>query len=111
MVIIATRANAKRVTVTLSDDEYVQLKHWAQKHDESINEYLHDCIEHMIRWESADYDLPTAEIRRLNQLVDGINLLSRNVQGLESIVTSGFDSLLGLCRGDNYLLDESNIDE
>ena len=103
---MSTRANAKRVTVTLSDDEYMQLVHRAKKHDVSINEYLHDCIEHMINWEAADYDLPTAEIRRLNQLVDGISVLSRNVKGLEDVITSGFDSLLGLTRGDNYLLEQ-----
>ena len=45
---MSTRANAKRVTVTLSDDEYTQLVHWAKKHDVSKNEYLHDCIVHMI---------------------------------------------------------------
>ena len=103
---MSTRANAKRVTVTLSDDEYTQLVHWAKKHDVSINEYLHDCIEHMIKWGAANYDLATAEIRRLNQLVDGISVLSRNVKGLEDVITSGFDSLLGLTRGDNYLLEQ-----
>lgn len=107
---MSTRANAKRVTVTLSVDEYTQLVHWAKKHNVSVNVYLHDCIEHMINWESADYDLPTAEIRRLNQLIDGMAVLSRNIKGLEGVVTSGFDSLIGLCRGDNYLLDEDGTD-
>lgn len=108
---MASRAGSKRVTVTLSDDEYMQLLHWAQKHDVSINEYLHDCISHMINWEAGDYDLPTAEIQRLNQILDSFKLMSRNLSSLESVITSGFDSLIGLTRGDNYLLDEDPTEE
>ena len=55
--------------------------------------------------ENEDYDLPTLETRRLNQIVDALTTLSHNVQSLESVTTSGFDSLLGLTRGDNYLLE------
>ena len=50
--------------------------------------------------------LSTMEQARLNQLVDVVALLSSNVKNLESVVVSGFDSLVGLTRGDNYLLDE-----
>ena len=102
---MSTRAKAKRVTVTLSDDEYTQLVHWAKKHNVSINVYLHDCIEHMINWESADYDLPTAEIRRLNQLIDGMAVLSRHFQGLEGVGTSGFGMLIWVLLGGNHSLD------
>ena len=48
--------------------------------------------------------LKTLEQARLNQLIDAMAVLSSNVKSLESVVTSGFDSLLVLTKGDNYLL-------
>lgn len=94
-----------RVTVTLDDDSYERLKYWAAKNNMSINEYLKEAYLTKIRMENEDYDLPTLETRRLNQIVDALTTLSHNVQSLESVTTSGFDSLLGLTRGDNYLLE------
>lgn len=101
-------AKNHRVTVTLNSDEYEQLKYWATKHECSINEYLKHAIDQSIAYENKDYDLPTLEIQRLNQLVDVITVLSSNVQSLESVTINGFDSLLGLTRGDNYLLEDED---
>lgn len=94
-----------RVTTTLTDDQYERLKYWAQKKGVSINEYLNDAIDRVIRYENKDYDLPELEIQRLNQLIDVITTLSSNVKSLEDVTISGFDSLIGLTRGDNYLLE------
>ena len=58
--------------------------------------------------ENGDYDLPKAEILRLNQLIEIISVLSSDVQSLESVTIHGFDSLLNLTRGDNYLLEEED---
>lgn len=102
------KGSTKRVTVTLSDQEAARLEYWAQQHDMSINEYLREAIDRQIRWENKDYDLPVLEIQRLNQLVDGLAVLSSNVKSLEGVVTSGFDSLLGMTRGDNYLLEHED---
>lgn len=99
-----------RVTVTLDDDKYARLVYWAEKHEQSINEYLGDAIDRSISWENRDYDLPTMEIARLNQLIDAMTVLSSNVHSLESVVTTGFDSLLGLTRGDNYLMEHEDGD-
>lgn len=94
-----------RVTTTLTDDQYERLKYWTQKKGVSINEYLNDAIDRAIRYENKDYDLPELEIQRLNQLIDVITTLSSNVKSLEDVTISGFDSLIGLTRGDNYLLE------
>lgn len=98
----------KRVTVTLTEQEAARVEYWAQQHEMSINEYLRAAIERQIRWENKDYDLPALEIQRLNQLIDGFTVLSSNVKSLEGVVTSGFDSLLGMTRGDNYLLEHED---
>ena len=99
-----------RVTTTLTESDFKQLEFWAKKHGISINDYIKDAIALMIRWENKDYDLPTLEIQRLNQLVDAMAVMSANVHSLEQVITSGFDSLLGLTRGDNYLLEHEDGD-
>lgn len=100
----ATQTN--RLTIRVNDQVMEHLKYWSEKHGVSISEYINDAILRAIAWENKDYDLPVAEQQRLNQLVDLITSLSYNVQSLESVVVSGLDSLLGLTRGDNYLLDQ-----
>ena len=62
----------------------------------------------MIAYENKDYDLPDLEQARLNQLIDNMAVLSSNIHSLENVITSGFDSLLGLVKGDNYLLEHED---
>lgn len=97
-----------RIVARVSNDLYKQIQYWAARNEMSENEYFVEAMEMMIRKENQDYDLPTLEVQRLNQLVDVVTVLSSNVQSLESVVTSGFDSLLGLTRGDNYLLEDED---
>lgn len=103
-------ADQKRVTVTLSSDEYQQLQYWANKKEMSVNDFLRMAIQFRIAWENRDYDLAPLEVQRMNQLVDVVVAMSQNVKNLESVLVSGFDSLLGLTRGDNYLLEEESGD-
>lgn len=100
------KEGTKRVSVTLTEEEFEILKFWADKKGISINDYLRDAIELAYRRENKDYDLAPLEVQRLNQLIDVITVLSSNIQSLESVTTSGFNSLLGLTRGDNYLLED-----
>ncbi|ROR76128.1 hypothetical protein SAMN06295974_3724 [Plantibacter flavus] len=94
-----------RKAVRMHPDTFQRVTYWASKRELSENEYLVEAIEEKIARENGDYDLPTLEIARLNQLVDELGALSRNTANLERVVTGGFDSLLGLTRGDSYLLD------
>lgn len=55
----------------------------------SLNEYLAEAVAEQVRRENQDYDLPTLEIARLNELVDQITALSTNVANLEHVVTQG----------------------
>ena len=97
-----------RFTASVDDDTYERVNYWAKKNGLSINELLRDAIELYIARQNKDYNLPELEVQRLNQLVDTITVLSSNINSLEKIVTSGFDSLISLTRGDNYLLDEDD---
>jgi predicted DNA-binding protein len=96
----------ERFPVRLHKDVKARLEYWADRRGySSANEYVVDAIVEKIRRENQDYDLPTLEIARLNQVVDEMRAMSINVANLERVITSGFDSLIGLTRGDNYLLD------
>lgn len=107
---MSKQSTTRRVTATIPIDTYERLKYWASVKGCSINEYLMDAIDDQIARENRDYDLPTAEVARLNQLIDIIMTLSSNVRSLEQVTVSGFDSLLGLTKGDNYLLEQEDGD-
>ncbi|MGY4541343.1 putative DNA-binding protein [Arthrobacter sp. UYNi723] len=100
-----TSAPRVRVALRLHPDTNERAKYWADKANISANEYMVEAVEEKIRRENGDYDLPTLEIARLNQLIDQMTSLSTNVGNLERVTVTGFDSLMGLTRGDNYLLD------
>lgn len=99
---------SKRLNVRMTEEEYAKLAYWSDLKGVSMSEYMVDALALKIKHENADYDLPTAEQQRLNQLIENMDVLSRNVAALETITVNGFDSLLGLVKGDNYLLDSED---
>lgn len=99
-----------RLTLRISEDDYQRLQYWAARRGISANDYMIEALYAQIRRENGDYDIPTAEVARLNQLVDLVTGLSSNIKSLENVTISGFDSLLGLTRGDNYLLEQEDGD-
>lgn len=109
----ATSGADKRqgIFIRLSTPEKERAAYWAEKRGySSTAEYIAEAVSEQIRRENLDYDLPTLEIARLNELVDQVAALSRNQANIERVVTAGFESLLGLTRGDNYLLDAEDGD-
>jgi hypothetical protein len=99
-----------RLTLRINEDDYQRLQYWAARRGISANDYMIEALYAQIRRENGDYDIPTAEVARLNQLVDLVTELSSNIKSLENVTISGFDSLLGLTRGDNYLLEQEDGD-
>lgn len=100
------RAKIVKLTIRLPEDLKENVNYWAKRYGMSMSDYINEAIMRTIRYENKDYDIPAAELARLNQLIDVITSLSSNVKSLENVTISGFDSLLGLTRGDNYLLEE-----
>lgn len=101
-------SETKRMTVRLDAAEYETVRFWSSKIGISENDFVREAIALKIRHANGDYDLPTAEIQRLNQLIDLIGSLSSNISNLEDVTVSGFQSLISLTRGDNYLLDNDD---
>ena len=99
-------ANLKthRFTVRVSDDEYEKLQYWRERKGfSSVNELMSYAVELMIRHENGDEDISTLQAARLNQLIGQMQALTYSVSNLEQVVTSGFDGLLSITRGENYL--------
>lgn len=107
----ASAPNAKRnrtgIFVRLPEQVESQVRYWADKTEVSVAEYVALAVTAQIQRENQDYDLPTLEIARVNQLADEVRALSSNVANLERVSVRGFESLIGLTRGDNYLLDSA----
>lgn len=102
------RAGRESVKVRLHPDTIERARYWADARGVSLNEYMTLAVEEKVARENGDYDFPELGIQRLNQLVDAQVALSTGVENLERIIVSGFDSLLGLTRGDSYLQDEED---
>lgn len=92
--------------IRLHPDVDARAQYWADAAGfPSVNEFMALAVEEKIARMNGDYDLPTLEIQRLNQLIDEMRAISSNVTNLEHVVVNGFDSLIGLTRGDSYLQD------
>lgn len=98
----------ERFTMRLHEGQLDDLEYWADKFGASKSEFLTDAMYHYIAWVKSDYDLPTAEIVRLNQLIDAMESLVVSNRNLEGTVINGFDSLIGLTKGDNYLIEDES---
>lgn len=107
----ATKVKSQRsgVFVRLDDDLKARAQYWTDKHGlDSLGDYVAEAVLEKIARENRDYDLPTLEIARLAQLVDEMKALSTNQGNLEKVIMAGFESLIKLTRGDNYLLDNED---
>lgn len=105
---MAKGTDTHRLTIRLTDMDFERLSYWADKEKVSINEFIPMILDRWVEIENGDYRLPTLEQARLNQLIDVILGMSNNMQSLESVVIHGFDSLLKLTKGDNYLLEHQD---
>lgn len=90
----------KRVTLRFSDKELGKLDYWAEREGMDRVDFIMEAVERYAGIESGNYQLPSLEIQRLNQLVEIIKSLSQDIGSLETIVTNGFASLTGLARGE-----------
>lgn len=99
----------KRVTSRFCESDFMRIAYWAEKHDLTVSEYVHDAVLLTIAHENGDWgEIPDIIVQRLNQLISNTEVLNRNVNSVGEMVESSMDSLLSLTRGDNYLLDDED---
>lgn len=92
------------------DEDFEMLVYWSKAYDMDRTEFLISAMQHYIKWRNQDYDLPTAEIQRLNQMIDAVDNLAMTTEHMEKSLINGFDSMLGIIRGANYLVDDEDGD-
>lgn len=97
-----------RLAIRLPADTYDRTKYWASKEGISANEWITEAIEWRIAQMNQDYPLPTLEQARLNQILDVMQSQTLTVNNLERLVVSLGETIIGLARGDNFLLDEED---
>lgn len=98
--------NRKSLVIRMHPDLHQRVKYWSERDGaESMNEWIQEAIEQRIARANGDYDLPTAEVARLNQLIDGYEAMARNMESLEKVILTMSDSMISMARGDSYLLD------
>lgn len=87
-----SKNDEKRITVRLSEAEYDRIKHFAQREDISVNQFVIDSTNHYADWILKDFDVPTAEVKRLNQIVEAVNRLNDTNSSLTELITSVTES-------------------
>lgn len=90
----------RRVTLRFTEEELGKLDYWAQREGMDRTDFIMEAVERYAGIESGNYQLPSLEIQRLNQLVDIVRSLSEEVGSMETILINGFESLTGLARGE-----------
>lgn len=98
----------RKMSLRLTEDEYDKLSHYAEKWDMTKTDVILESFEHYVRWVNSDFDIPTAMVQKVNQLTDRMDKLTVSHNNLVKSNNSGFETLIGFYRGENYL---SDIDE
>ena len=99
-----------RLNLRLLPDERNQIDYFISQYPHrwtSANEFMRAAVGNYIAFLNGNYKLPDLEQQRLNQLIEGFHGLSSTIGSLESVLISGFESLMHVTRGSNYLLDQS----
>lgn len=86
----------KRVTVRMSQQEYDQIKHFANREDVSVNQFILNSCEHYQNWILKDFDVPTAMVQRQNQMVESINRLNSTQANLVKTITYFTDTFFNV---------------
>lgn len=100
------RVETQRVTLRLPKDVHARVAEVAHGKGLTVNEFVTQAVRDALDAEMGNYPLPTLEQARLAQLVDAVRTLSDSQDNLRRTVLSGFSSIIGLARGDNYLMDD-----
>lgn len=100
----------KRLSGRITPEEDELLTYYANKFGVSKVDFLMFALSHTVKWINQDYDLPTAEIKRLNQLIDSQDKVVKEVEQLQSIMLNSFNAMFGFMKGSSPLEIDDDID-
>lgn len=102
------KAGHKRKELILPIDDLAKIEYWADIRKQSVSEFLNSAASLYIKFINEDYDIPTLEQQRLNQLIDSQERVAIRLQQLEKTVKSSTATMVRSTNGRNYL--ENDID-
>ncbi|MCL6663454.1 hypothetical protein [Paenibacillus amylolyticus] len=107
---VVKETKSERHSMRLLKDDKAFVVYWAEMFDMDVTELMITSVRHYVSWKNKDFDLPTAEMQRLNQLIDAMESMASSNEKLSNTVINGFDAMMGMMRGDNYLIEPENGD-
>lgn len=75
-----TEAKVKRMQLRLTQDDAKLIDHWSKALNLSKTDFMLAAVKHYIHFQEGNYDLKSAEVRRLNQLIDTSHLQTQAIQ-------------------------------
>lgn len=109
-ILVSNNDNIKRLSLRVDTDLLDKIKHFSYKEGISSNQWIEDAINHYINWINDDYDVPTASVQRINQILD---LLAQNGELLkinQQYMKTGFKTIISSVSDKGYLEDVSDDD-
>lgn len=105
-----TSSKTERHSMRMYPQDFEALAYWSKQYGVDRTEFLVTAMHHYIKWKNQDFDIPTAEIQRLNQMTDAVNSLISSQDALQKTVVQGFDTILGMSHGPSYLNEDETGD-
>lgn len=95
----------KRKEISLPKDVIDKIAYWADNRDMTFSEMVDASTSLYIKFINEDYDLPTLEQRRLNELIESQYRIADELKQLQQTVMNTSAVLLRTTNGSNYLSD------
>lgn len=102
--------NKKRISLRVDTDLLDKIKHFSYKEGISSNQWIEDAINHYINWINDDYDVPTASVQRINQILDLLVQNGELLKANQQYMKTGFETIISSVSDKGYLEDVSDDD-
>jgi len=98
-----------RLTLRIPEKTKQRVEYFAADADISINDFILDALDDKIaRLNGQIPDVDNIVVDRLNELIDRTASLSTDVSNLTVVSTNGFESIVRMARGGNFLMEDDN---
>lgn len=79
-------AKSKRMQLRLSESDAKLIEQWSEKLNVNKTDFMIAAIRHYVSFQQSDYELPSAETKRLNQLIDVSHLQTQAIQQMDQSI-------------------------
>lgn len=77
---------SKRMQLRLSESDAKLIEQWSEKLNVNKTDFMIAAIRHYVSFQQSDYALPSAETKRLNQLIDVSHLQTQAIQQMDQSI-------------------------